>query len=641
MAAPASPRRFDRTGWGIGDSALIKRRAWSSIGVLVLVFFGLLLRLWYLQVVEGAEFLALAQQNRVRRVPLAAPRGLILDRYKNVLATSRTTHSVAVVPAALPSKKRDAEGRARVLQTLGFLLKQTPQEIEAKIDKALDSPNVHPYDPIRISEDADYKTLTLIEENKPRLGPAVLVTDDLLRSYPNGKLAAHVLGYTGSVTERDLERNKEALEGDDAVRELGYDDILGKSGVEKIYDRQLSGERGAKQYLVDSRSRPVQSLASVDEKPGNTLQLTLDSRLQRAAEEGLAKARNSGAVAVIDVRDGSILALASNPTFDPNVFSLKGKAFSAAYKQIVDNPKHPLIDRAVSSRWPPGSTFKMITAAAGLQQGSITPQTTWTCNGGLRMGRFFGCWKVHGANVNLSRAIAESCDVYFYQAALKMGDPESTGPTYLAKIARRFGLGSESGLDLTGESPGLIPDPAWRREYNRKRPQLQHWYPGNTLNMSIGQGDVLATPLQMAVVTAAIANGGFRVRPHLLKAVRDANGREIEKPTIERTSVGIDARHIAQIAQDMRATVTKGTGRSIALPQVAIAGKSGSAEDANNALPHAWFVAFAPYDKPQIAIAAIVENSGHGSENSVPLCKAVLEAAFPAPKIKPTATPKP
>jgi penicillin-binding protein 2 len=638
MAAPSRSFLADKSGWGIADPGLIKRRAWMGAGFLFLAFGGLLARLWFLQVVKGDEMLALAAQNRIRQVPLTAPRGLILDRNSKVLATSRVSHSVAVVPAALPSAKRDPEGRAKVLQTLGFLLSMSPAQIEAKITAARER-GAHIYDPIRIVEEAPYKTLTLIEENKPRLGPAVLVTDDVSRNYPNGALAAHVLGYTGAVTAEDLERNRTKLAAGEDTRELGFDDVIGKSGVERQYDRPLTGERGSEQYEVDSRLRPVRRLGSIAEKPGNTLQLTLDVKLQKAAEDALRKARNSGAVAAVDVRTGEILALASNPTFNPNLFSLRGKAYRQAYLSIVKNQKHPLINRAVSSRFPPGSTFKMITAAAALEKGVVNPNTAWHCGGGLKLGGFFGCWNVHGPNINVRKALQGSCNVYFYQSALKMGNPEGSGPTYLAQVARRFGLGKKTGVDLPTDAAGLIPDPEWRREYHDNKPQLAHWYPGNTLNMSIGQGDVLASPLQMALVTAAVANGRYYPRPHLLKAVLDSKNRPVQVADIKRTDIGISDQTMNLVRQGMRDVVTKGTGKAVALKHVAVAGKTGSSEDANHTLPHAWFVAFAPYDKPRIAIAVIVENSGHGSENAVPVTKAILEAAFPEPKATSTSAP--
>jgi penicillin-binding protein 2 len=630
LAVHINPRPIeDKSGWAITDPQCVRRRATICVAVLCFAFLGLLARLWFLQVVKGTEMLAQAQHNRLRDVPVPAPRGLILDRHGAVLATSRALHSVAVVPAALPSARSAPDARAAVLKSLSFLLGVTPKEIEAKLlDARMRGGRM--YDPVRIDEDIDLKTITLIEENRPRLGPAVLVTNDIARTYPNGALAAHVLGYTGVVTSEDLARSEERSQEDHSARELHFDDVIGKSGIENQYDRELSGERGSEQYEVDARLRPVRRRGTIAEKPGNTVVLTLDSKLQRAAEQAMNSARNSGAVVAVDTRNGEVLALVSRPTFDPNMFSLPKREFAKRYLQIVRNEKHPLIDRAVVSRFPPGSTFKMVVAAAGLQQGTLRPETVRHCSGGMRLGRFFGCWQTHGA-LDLKGALAKSCDVYFYQTALAMGNPESSGPSYLARIARQFGFGEPTGIDLPSDEDGLIPDPAWRRRINAGNADLARWYPGNTMNMSIGQGDVLATPLQMALVTAAVANGGTLWQPHLLKAVQDKNGKVVQTTRPHGRSVGIERRYLDVVRAGLRQVVTKGTGRAVALPQVEVAGKTGSAEDTHHALPHAWFVCFAPYQNPRIAIACIVENSGHGSENAAPVAKKILEAAFPAP----------
>ena len=247
------------------------------------------------------------------------------------------------------------------------------------------------------------------------------------------------------------------------------------------------------------------------------------------------------------------------------------------------------------------------------------------------LGRKFGCWQVHGANVDLNKALAKSCDVYFYHVGLKLGDPETTGPTYLAKVVRGFGLGQQTGIDLPSDEGGLIPDPAWRKRFNASRPAMQRWFPGNTLNMSIGQGDVLATPLQMAVATAAIANGGTKWTPHLVTQITGLDGKVLQRAVPQGEPVGVSARNLAIVREGMRTVVTNGTGKPCNLPQVAVAGKTGSAEDVHNALPHSWWVCYAPADHPRIAIAVIVENSGHGSENALPVARAVLNAAFPVP----------
>ncbi|HEX8463676.1 MAG TPA: penicillin-binding protein 2 [Abditibacterium sp.] len=621
---PSGTFRDAGAGWDVADAAKVRRRASWSIGFLGLAFFGLLTRLWFLQVVRGSEYVAAAQRNRIAQVPLPAPRGLILDRNGVVLATTRSQHSVALVPGTLPSKKRESAERAQLLGTLSFLLGTTTQDIEAALSEAASRGGSF-YDPVTIAEGVDLRTITLIEENKPRLGSAVLVTDDLKRLYPQKSLASHVLGYTGLATQRELEKAK--IEG----RELQFDDKIGKSGLEREYDSLLLGTRGAQEYEVDARGRPVRPRGKTSDKPGATLRLTLDVKLQQAAEKALGEARNNGAVAVIDPRNGEVLALASRPTFDPNIFSLPKAQFNPIYRQIAADSGHPLLNRPVVSRFPPGSTFKMITGAAGLQQGTLSPHSSVTCNGGMKMGRWFGCWAHHGGGIDLFDAYAQSCDVYFYQASLKMGNAEGSGPEYLAKIARQFGLGHETGIDLPSDEKGLIPDPAWRARINKSRPDLARWFPGNTLNMSIGQGDVLATPLQMALATGAVANGGTLWKPHVLREAIGSNGKVLKRMKPEGQSVEISPENLALVRRGMRDVVTRGTGKRAALPHIAVAGKTGSAEDANHALPHAWWVCYAPAEKPVIAIAVMIENAGHGGENALPIAKAVLEAKFPVP----------
>lgn len=639
MAVP-SYRIQDKSGWAIADPARVRQRVIISAIILAAIFMVLLARLWFLQVVQGPAMLVQAERNRLKNVPIPAPRGLILDRNGVVLATSRTTHSIALVPAALPSAKKEKEARLKIMKTLAFLVGQTPAEIEAQLDEAAAKGGGR-YDPVRIGGDVDLETITQVEENRARLGPAVMITDNVARSYPNGKLAAHTLGYTGGVTAEELEKAKKS-ESEEA-RELRYDSVIGKIGLEKQYDHELSGKSGSDQYEADARGRPVRKRGTIAEKPGHTLVLTIDQKLQKAAETALDAASNSGAAAVIDVRNGEVLALASRPTFDPNAFSLPKKQFQPLWLGYNRNTKHPLINRAVSGRFPPASTFKIVTAAAGLERGTLHPGDSYVCKGGIKFGRFFGCWAVHG-KVNLETALAGSCDVFFYEEAKALGNPESDGPTFLAQTARKFGMGSPTGIDLPIDKAGLVPDPAWRRAVNAARPAMARWFPGNTLNMSIGQGDLLATPLQNALLVGALANGGTLYRPHLMKELRDANSdKVIKRPEISGRSINIRQENLQIIREGLHAVMTKGTGKGLVIPNVDYAGKTGSAEDANHALPHAWFVAYAPYKNPRIAIAVIVENAGHGGENAGPVARAILQAAFPLPpkSSAPTATSRP
>ena len=610
--------------WEIEKPTFLKRRAAFLLAALALSFGVMGAKLYSMQIVQGASFLAQAKRNRLARVSIAAPRGVILDRSGAILATTRAAHAVSVVPALLPSKRKGKDERAKLLRTLAFLLRTSPAAIEQTLDQA-QGQGKRPFDPIQIATDLDMATVTRLVENRPRLDNAVLLTDDLRRYYPNGDSAGHVLGFTQIASEEDVDRaaHHNTL--------LHADDRVGKSGIERFYDRFLQGHRGEQLFEVDAQSRPVALRDKKAEAPGATVRLSLDLKLQRAAETALAAARNTGALAAIDPRNGEVLALASRPGFDPNTFSLSGKGFQEAYLKIAHDPQHPMLNRAVTSRFPPGSTFKPIVAAAGLERGAISPGFAVNCPGYFVLGRKFGCWQVHGEGVNMTTALAKSCDVYFYQVGLRLGDPESSGPTFLAKVARQFGLGHKTGIDLSSDEGGLIPDPAWRKRFNARRPALQRWFPGNTLNMSIGQGDVLVTPLQMAIATGAIANGGTKWTPHLVTQILDGKGKVIQRAVPKGQPVGVSARNLELVRNGMRTVVTNGTGKACNLPQVSVAGKTGSAEDVHNALPHSWWVCYAPADHPRIAIAVIVENSGHGSENALPVARAVLNAAFPPP----------
>ena len=611
-------------GWEIQNPRRLGRRSALFSVVLALCFGVLAAKLYAWQILNGASFLAQAKKNRSARVSLSAPRGLITDRNGVPLAISQVSHAISLVPALLPSKKRGKIERLEKLTALGVLLNLSPQEIETRLTQGRIN-GARIYDPTPIVSDVDLATIARIEENRPRLGNAILVTDEPRRVYPQGALAPHVLGYVGLASPRDLERAKARQVA------LEFDDKVGKSGIERFYDDFLRGTAGAQIFDVDAQGQPLRTRQKIAEKPGASLQLTLDVKLQRAAEKALDRARNTGAIAAIDPRSGEVLALASNPGYDPNLFSLTGDALKKAYQKIALNPKHPLLNRAVVSRFPPGSTFKPLVAVAGLEKGAINPHSSVNCPGYYQIaGRRFKCWAVHGRGVNLSKALAKSCDVYFYQMALKLGDPEGSGPQYLADTVRKFGLGRKTEIDLPSDEAGLIPDPIWRRKINAKNPDLARWYPGNTLNMSIGQGDVLATPLQMALAIGAVANGGTLWKPHVLREAKSHSGEILENFKNVGQSVGVSSEILALVRSGMRDTVTKGTGKPCNLPQVEVAGKTGSAEDVHNVLPHSWWVCFAPYKNPTIAIAVIVENSGHGSENALPVAREVLEAAFPA-----------
>jgi penicillin-binding protein 2 len=448
--------------------------------------------------------------------------------------------------------------------------------------------------------------------------PGLLVEVEPRRSYPHGTLASHVLGYVGQINPSELK----------ARAELGYrmGDHIGKQGIEKELDAELRGRDGFQQLEVDSLGRVVKVLSSIPPVPGNAVTLTLDLALQQAAEEALAGV--SGAVVAIDPRDGGVLAAASSPPIDPNRFShgLSQEEWSG----LSNDPLHPLQNRVAQAQYPPGSVFKIVTAIAALESGAITPETSYFCGGALRYGnRDFRCWKRGGhGQVALHRALVESCDVYFYQVGLKSGIEE------IARVAREFGLGKPTGLELGSEASGLIPDDAWKRRA-RKEP----WYSGETLSAAIGQGYDLVTPIQAALLAATVANGGTVHRPHLLRRIVDASGTTVRYGggAAGRT-LRLAPATLAAVREGLWGVVNEpgGTGAAVRVPGLSIAGKTGTAQvvgmprgerraaSGADYRDHAWFVCYAPSGDGQVAIAVIVEHGGHGGSASAPIARRLL-----------------
>ncbi len=589
----------ERPLWRVPNVEMLTKRTLALRVVLLMAFLSFAGRLWYLQVYNHQRFEAAARLNRVRRVPLPPPRGIIFDRNGKVLATSRCVYNVAIVPAALPDDRRE-----EVLRRLAFLLRKSPQEVTDVFDATLG----RPFEPVTIAENVDARTVVAVEENRPRL-PGVLIVTHIARNYVNGRFAAHLLGHIGEVTQEELDRRKS--------RDVRSGDLVGKLGVERQFDAYLIGARGSELVEVNASGQPVRTIGRVPQKPGRSVFLTIDASLQRAAEDGLNATGRPGAVAVVNVRNGDVLALASKPDFDPNQFG--NRIPTEVWRALNEDKRHPLYNRAIAGLNPPGSTFKLMTAIAGLERGAITPHTPYVCPGGLHVGRYFKrCWKVHGA-CDLYKAIAASCDVYFYHISRRIG------PDAIANVAKRFGLGQKTGIDLAGEAAGLIPTPAWK-----KKRWKQEWFGGDTLNMSIGQGYVQTTPLQMACMTAAIANGGTFYRPHLLKKVVADKGKLVMRYEPQGRSTHTDLRFIDLVRQGMRDAVIApgGTAHVMNMPQVTVAGKTGSAEDARTAKSHAWFVCFAPYENPQLALCVMLEAAGHGGTEAAPIARKILEVAF-------------
>lgn len=574
----------------------LQRSRVTIFAVIVGIAFAILLgRLWYLQVALGGELLKRSEENWNKLLRTRAPRGTILDCKGRVLATSRPQFVVLAIPEKL-NEDREA------LHTLCGILSITPEDIEFAVKKS----QVRPGSPVRVAVDVPIETVARIGELRMRL-PGVSVELDQLRYYPEGPAVSHIMGSIGEIDQNELERSHETS------RPYRLGDYLGKSGLERMYEKYLRGTDGGKRIKVNALGRVVKILGEKPSVPGKTLKLTIDRDLQIAADRALGN--QVGAAVAVDPKTGAVLAMVSKPQYNPNVF-VNGVGRSD-WGRIIGNKAHPLQNRCVNSTYPPGSTFKPIAAVAGLTYGACTISTTVVCGGCVRLGRFrFGDWETHG-RTDFTRAMAQSCDVWFYTMARRLGIEK------LARVAKSFGVGSKTGIDLPSEAKGIMPDPIWKRSVKH-----EPWYPGDTLNSVIGQGSVELTPLQSAVACAAVADNGKIHEPYLVQEISEPDGRVVfrKKPKVARlVEAPYDAFGLVQAA--MREAVVGGTGRACAVPGVAVAGKTGTAEKRGQA-PHGWFICFAPVDNPKIAVACVVEHGRHGATSAAPVCRAVLEVFF-------------
>ncbi|MGQ9836618.1 MAG: penicillin-binding protein 2 [Cyanobacteriota bacterium] len=555
----------------------------------LLILAGLGSRLVYIQLVQTQYYRQLADTNRIRLLPQPPERGRIVDRNGVLLAGSQLSHSVFLWPL-VQSRQRWQE----MIPTLAQYLQIAPEEIEQKLEQAgYRSPF-----PVRILRNASPQVVIQLEEMSREL-PGVMVEAETIRLYPNGDLAAHLLGYTGEIPQEQLQANPDYRLGD----------IVGLMGAEELFEPHLRGQWGGRQVEVDAMGEVLRVLGEQAPQPGKTLQLTLDVRLQQVAERALAGRK--GAVIAMDPRDGSILAMASYPTFDPNLFS--GRITQAQW-DALQQQDFPFLNRALQA-YPPASTYKIITTAAGIESGAFPPDTVLSTSAYVQVGgwRFWDWNRAGFGRLNYRQAIAYSSDTFFYQIALGT----KLGP--LQEWSRRFGLGQPTGIGLKGEALGLVPDADWKQRHWH-----EPWYVGDTINMSIGQGFVKATPLQMAVVTAAVANGGWRVRPLLSQQVIP------ESPVPLRQSVGLSAATLEVLQQGLRDVVVFGTGGNANLGPgfPPTAGKTGTAEDPPRR-SHAWYVGYAPYDQPELVVVVFLENSGGGGgARAAPVFREVMRAYF-------------
>jgi penicillin-binding protein 2 len=581
---------------------LQRRLVVLRIGLLLVVAL-LALRLWHLQIREGPYYRDLSENNRTRSVILEPARGLIYDRNGVLLANNVPSFSLYV-------SLEDVKDREELIQKMTDLIGLDPELIRKKL--AIHGAKQVPR---KIKDRLTLREATLIESHRLDL-PGVMIQVESQRNYPSGVTAAHVLGYVGEVSAEQLEKPEYA--------ELHQGSVVGQYGVEKYFDRVVRGEAGQKSVEVDALGHEKRTVVVDQPKAGDDLYLTIDARLQKVAEDLLGQ--ESGAIVALDPTTGDILAMASRPAFDPNVLSreLTGKQ----WVEIVQDEGRPLNNRASQGQYPPGSTFKVMMAAAALESKTVTPSSTVQCNGGYQFGRrLYHDWKASGhGSVDLRRALIHSCDVYFYTIGQRMGIDT------MAEFGRAFGLGQETGVELPSERIGIMPSTVWKQKAKN-----EPWLPGETISAAIGQGYVTVTPLQMASLIGTVANDGVTYRPRLVRAVMDREtGQLQEMDPEEKSRVKVKPEYLKLIQEALAAVVTEGTATRAKSTLVSIAGKTGTAQTAalrtgpEKDIPkkfrdHAWFVAFAPVEKPRIAVAVLAEHMGHGGSAAAPLAKDVIE----------------
>ncbi len=608
------------------DESLAAKRKTVYFAILVVTVFGILtVQLARLQLIDGAFYRERAETNRLRKLPLLPTRGLIFDRNGLPLVENRASYAAGVVAADVP------EGRQiEISIALQELLGVPAGDIEKQIDARRISND--PFTPEIVNDNLTPEVAFALREQLARL-PGVRVVVEPRREYTQGPVLSHILGFVGRI---DAEEHA-------SLASAGYqlNDYLGKTGVELSYEALLRGRPGERDVVTDASGRELRLLEERPARAGSNLVLTIDADLQRKVTEfvqaGMGASTKAAAV-VIDVKTGEVLALVSIPSYDNNVFT--GRVDEAVWQRLQTDPAKPMVNHAIAENFPPGSTFKQVTGLAALQEGIAHASTVIFSPGVIyvqnqydpRIRYPFRDWAALGS-LNFYRGVAMSSDVYFYYLAGGYSENgrelfQGLGATRLADWSRRFGLGSQTGIDLPGEADGIIPDPLWK-----ERTVGEPWTLGDTYNFGIGQGYVATTPLQMAIVTAAVANGGDVLVPRVVREVREADGRvlPLNRPTVRR-NLNIDPRNMAIMREGMRQAVVDGTARTAAVAGLTMAGKTGTAEFGERRpdgrhREHGWFTGYAPYNQPEIAVSVFLEQGG-GALTAAPVARKILEYYF-------------
>ncbi|HLE19247.1 MAG TPA: penicillin-binding protein 2 [Syntrophales bacterium] len=596
------------------QSSEFQLRFKSLFAVILVALSLVIIRLGYLQIIRGDEFLQKSENNSIRLRKIRPPRGLIMDLRRQVMVENQPSFDILFAPN-------------RVGDIAGVMRKMKDIYDERNLDFSIDSTlaeRARPFAPVSLERNASWEKVALAETNALDL-PGVFVEVTPIRWYHDGEIISHIVGYTGEVTEQELKK--------DASEDYSAGDIVGKYGVERYLDVYLRGKNGAEQIEVNVSGKKVKVLGMIPPSAGYNVQLTIDSFLQKTAWKAMDG--KTGSAVVMDPRDGNVLALVSSPSFDANLFN--GGISFAGWEKLSTNPRHPLENRAIAGQYPPGSTYKLVVAAAALEEGLITPEKTFFCNGTYELGnRVYRCWqkKGHGA-VNLHRAIVESCDVYFYNLG------KLTGVDKIAWYARQFGFGSATGIDLFREKSGLIPTKQWK--FARFG---ETWQMGETTSTAIGQGFNLVTPIQLLNAYSALANGGALFRPRIIKQIETADGVVFRQFRPEKkNTLPVSKKNLEALNYGLWGAVNErgGTGYVLKRKEEDVCGKTGTAqviglpedEKARRAKKiayeyrdHALFVCFAPYKNPEIAVAVVLENAGHGGTAAAPAARKIIDAYF-------------
>jgi penicillin-binding protein 2 len=585
-----------QNGYSRNDELSQRRHGYIAGTVVTILFLALVGRLYFFQVIEGEKYRSESRSNSIRTVTLEAPRGLIFDRHGTPLAENRASYTISAIPIEIDDE---------TIVRLGTLIERDPSDLRKRIrDRSHNR-----FKPLVLKRDASFEIVSRVEEHLIEL-PGVTVEIEPTRLYPLAGIASHMLGYVAEVSKEQLDRLKPS----------GYiaGDLVGKSGVEKVYEPYLRGENGLKYVEVNARGQEIgrlESIAPLKPIPGDNVYLSIDARVQLTAERVIPDSL-AGSIIAIDPRNGDVLAFVSKPNFDPNLFPTG--ISPADWKSINEHPKKPLLNRATRGLYPAASTMKIVTGTAGLEQqltqGGTRFQTYQACVGGYKIGnRWAKCWHKGHGKLDLNGAILNSCDVYFYQLGLRLGLDTWAG------YAKMYGLGEETGIDIGEELPGIIPDMSY---FDGSEGRV--WTRGKMLNLAIGQGELLVTPIQMATLMGAVANGGTIFVPNVMQSIETPQGRKIltASPSV-RDTLNVKPETMAYIKQSLVNVVNVGTGARARIRGFQVAGKTGTAENSHGE-DHSWFVGYAPAEAPTIAVIAIIENAPHGI--AVPMVRQVIES---------------